>query len=265
MAALLSLYQNQFLIFVLILTRISGLVMTAPVLGLRTAPMQVRALLAVALAVVVTPFYWQTATEMPANLLGLALLLSHEILLGLSLGLCVYILFTGLQFTGQIMGQLSGMSLADVFDPAHDGSVPILSDLMDRVTLAVFVIIGGHRELMQVLLDKFRWMQQGNTSFGPSLLDAITQVTANSLALGVRAAAPAIVSLLLANLLLGLINRTMPQLNIIAVGFGLNVMILMLVTAASLGAIAWLFQDAAWETIDTVRDAFENLIPQPEL
>jgi flagellar biosynthetic protein FliR len=129
------------------------------------------------------------------------------------------------------------------------------------VTLAVFVIIGGHRELMQVLLDTFRWMPPGNTAFGPSLVDALTQVTSNSLALGVRAAAPAMVSLLLANLLLGLINRTMPQLNIIAVGFGLNVMILMVVTAASLSAIAWLFQDAAWETIDTMRDAFETLAP----
>lgn len=259
MADLLALYQNQFLVFVLILTRISGLVMSAPVLGLRSAPLQVRVILAVALAVLLTPFYWEASAAMPANLLRLGLLLGHELLIGLSLGLAIHVLFSGLHVTGQIMGQLSGMSLAEAFDPSQDASVPIFTELLDRVTLAVFVIIGGHRELMQVLLDTLEWMPPGNTSFGPTLLDALTEVTCSSLALGVRAAAPALISLLLANLILALISRTLPQLNVMAVGFGLNIMIVMLVTAASLGAIAWLFQDAAWETIDTMRGALEGL------
>lgn len=260
MSALLSLYQNQFLVFVLILTRISGLVMTAPVLGLKSAPMQIRGFLAVALAVLVTPFHWQESAAMPANTIGLSMLLVQEMLLGMSLGLSIHILFSGLHVTGQIMGQLSGMSLAEAYDPAQEASVPIFTDLMDKVTLAVFVIIGGHRALMQVLLDTFRWMPPGKTVLGPTLLDALTDVTCNSLALGVRAAAPALVALLLANLILGLISRTLPQLNVMAVGFGLNIMITMLVTMASLGAIVWLFQDSAWETLDRMRDAFEGLL-----
>lgn len=260
MASLLALYQNQFLVFVLILTRISGLVVSAPVLGLKSAPMQVRAFLAVAMAVMVAPFHWQSSATMPASAVGLSILLVQEMLLGMSLGLSIHILFSGLQVTGQIMGQLSGMSLAESYDPSQEASVPIFTEIMDKVTLAVFVIIGGHRELMQVLLDTFRWMPPGKTSFGPTLVDALTEVTCNSLALGVRAAAPALVSLLLANLVLGLISRTLPQLNIMALGFGINIMIVMLVAAASLGAVAWLFQDAAWETIDTMRDALAGLL-----
>src|SRR5687767_3938275 len=109
MAALLALYENQFLVFVLILTRVSGLVMSAPVLGLKNAPMQVRIILAVALAVIVTPFHWNDSADMPAHLPGLALSLVQELMLGLSLGLSIHILFTGLHVTGQVMGQLSGM------------------------------------------------------------------------------------------------------------------------------------------------------------
>jgi flagellar biosynthetic protein FliR len=258
MAALLSLYENQFLVFVLILTRISGLVTSAPVLGLKSAPLQVRIMLAVALAVLVTPFHWNTTADMPANLPGLVLLLVQELMLGLSLGLSIHVLFTGLHITGQVMGQLSGMSLAEVFDPSQDASVPVLSDLMDRVTLALFVIIGGHRQVMQVLLDTFHWMPPGKTTFGPTLVDALTEVTSQSLALGVRAAAPALMALLLSNLILGLISRTLPQLNVMALGFGINILIVLAVSAASLGAIAWLFQDAAWDTIDTMREALSN-------
>lgn len=262
MATLLALYENQFLVFVLILTRISGLVMSAPVLGLKSAPMQVRIILAVSLALIVAPYHWDATANMPANMPGLVLLLVQELMLGLSLGLSIHVLFTGLQVTGQVMGQLSGMSLAEVYDPTQEASVPVLSDLMDRVTLALFVIIGGHRQLMQVLLDTFKWMPPGETAFGPSLVDALTEVTVQSLTLGVRASAPAIVALLMANLILGLIGRTLPQLNVMALGFGVNILLVLLVMAGSLGAIAWLFQDAAWETIDTMRDAFANLLPE---
>lgn len=262
MAALLSLYQNQFLVFVLILTRISGLVISAPVLGLKSAPMQVRIVLAVALAVLVTPFHWQVTATMPANMVGLSLLLVQELLIGLSLGLSIHVLFTGVHVTGQMMGQMSGMSLAEVYDPAQEASVPVLSDIMDRVAVAVFVIIGGHRQLMLVLLDTFRWMPPGKTAFGPTLVDALTEVTTQSLTLGVRAAAPAMVALLLANLILGLISRTLPQLNVMALGFGINILLVLMVLGASLGAIAWLFQDAAWTTIDTMRDALADLMPE---
>ncbi|HTN74615.1 MAG TPA: flagellar biosynthetic protein FliR, partial [Pirellulaceae bacterium] len=260
MATLLALYQNQFLVFVLILTRISGLVASSPVLGLKSAPMQVRAFLAVALAIVVTPFHWQVTATMPANMPALAILLVQELMLGLSLGLSIHVLFSGLHVTGQVMGQLSGMSLAEVFDPSQEASVPVLADLMDRVTVAVFVIIGGHRQLMIVLLDTFKWMPPGKTAFGPTLVDALTEVTTQSLTLGVRASAPAIVALLMANLILGLISRTLPQLNVMALGFGINILLVLLVMCGSLGAIAWLFQDSAWETIETMREAFAGLV-----
>ncbi len=77
-----------------------------------------------------------------------------------------------------------------------------------------------------------------------------------------RASAPAIVALLLANLILGLISRTLPQLNVMALGFGINILLVLMIMMASLGAIAWLFQDAAWDTIDIMRDAFANLMPE---
>jgi flagellar biosynthesis protein FliR len=259
MAALLDLYQHQFLVFVLILTRISGLVMTAPVLGLKSAPMQVRGFLTVALALLVTPFHWHAATAMPSSVIELAAQLAREMMLGMSLGLSIHVLFTGLQVTGQLVGQLSGMSLAEAYDPAQEASVPLFTELLDKVTLAVFVILGGHRELMQVLLDTFRWMPPGQTVLGPTLFDALTEITCQSFALGVRAAAPALVALLLANLILGLISRTLPQLNVMAVGFGVNIMITMLMVGATLGAIVWLFQDSAWGTIDRLRDVLADL------
>jgi flagellar biosynthetic protein FliR len=252
---LLQLYLDQFLVFVLVLTRISGLVMTAPVFGPRSVPIQVRGLLAVSLSLIITPLHWGTYVVQPASLLNLLVLVGREAVVGLALGLGIMILFTGLQLAGQIMGQMSGMSLADIFDPSFDSSVPIFAQLMDLVTLAVFVAIGGHRQVMSALLDTFEVMPPGTGGFSPSMVGALVDVTTQSFMLGIRAAAPVMVALLLSVLVMGLISRTLPQLNVIAIGFSLNSMVLLATLSISLGAVAWIFQEQAEISIETLRAA----------
>ena len=75
--------------------------------------------------------------------------------------------------------------------------------------------------------------------------------------LGVRAAAPATVALLLATLVMGLISRTLPQLNILAVGFGLNAMVTFGSIAVSLGGLAWMFQEQIEPAVELLLEAFQ--------
>ena len=120
MSSLLLLYLDQFLIFVLVLTRVGCLLMTLPVLGTATVPIHVRAFLAVAIAIVITPLYWGFPIPPPENLLGLTVLLTREAVLGLALGLAVMILLSGMQLAGQVVSQISGLSLADVANPTSN-------------------------------------------------------------------------------------------------------------------------------------------------
>src|SRR5690349_1145338 len=117
MASLLNQYLDQFLIFVLVLTRIGALVAAMPFFGSQTIPVQVRALLAVALAVVITPLHWGLAPPQPANLLEFGVIIGREALLGVALGSAIMILLSGMQLAGQVISQMSGMSLADVVNP----------------------------------------------------------------------------------------------------------------------------------------------------
>jgi flagellar biosynthetic protein FliR len=164
-------------------------------------------------------------------------MLGREAMLGLALGLAVMILFTGLQLTGQIMGQMSGMSLADVFDPSSGTSVPVFAQLLDVVTLSVFVAIGGHRQVLDALLDTFRARPPGGDDFPANVVPTLTTVLGESFLIGFRAAAPMMVALLMSVLILGLISRTLPQLNVIAVGFSINSLIMLAVFSVSLGVI----------------------------
>ncbi|MEX0818054.1 MAG: flagellar biosynthetic protein FliR [Pirellulaceae bacterium] len=255
MSALIELYRDQLLLFVLVLTRIGTLIMTAPLFGSRDVPIRVRAFLAIGFALIVTPVHFDHARDMPDDLVNLAVLVAREAVLGLALGLAVMILFTGLQLTGQIIGQMSGMALADAFDPTFDASIPIFTKLLDAVTLSVFIAIGGHRQVMAAMLDTFRWRPPGVRDLPTNIVETFTEVTSESFVVGIRAGAPVMVALFLAVLLLGLISRTLPQLNVIAIGFSLNSMVMMVTLAASLSALAWVVQDHADTVIATIRDA----------
>jgi flagellar biosynthetic protein FliR len=253
-SALLDLYLDQVLVFTLVLSRVGGLVMTAPLLSGSYAPLRVRAFIAVGLSLLITPLHWDLPIDPPGNLLHLMVYVGGETIVGMALGLGVLILFAGIQIAGQIMGQMSGMHLADIVDPAFQASVPMFSRLLNMVALAAFVVIGGHRLLIDSLLDTFRWMPPGHALINTGLVDTLTTVLAQSFVLGVRTAAPAMVALLMALLVMGLISRTLPQLNVIAVGFSLNSMIMLAVLAITLGAMVWVFQDRVEPTIDSVRE-----------
>jgi flagellar biosynthetic protein FliR len=153
---------EKFLLFTLVLTRVSGLTMTAPIYGTKDVPLQVRALLAVALALLLAPSQWHVDVAHPGTTLNYLVFVGSELLIGTCLGLGVVILFSGVQLAGQLVGRIGGLMLADVFDPTTESSVPMFSRLLWLVTFSVFVCIGGHRVVMAGLLDTFRTIPPGS-------------------------------------------------------------------------------------------------------
>jgi flagellar biosynthetic protein FliR len=249
---------SRFLIFTLVLARTSALVMTAPIYGSLALPRQVRALLAVMLTLLVLPVQMNVSLAPVGHILDYARLLVNEVLIGLLLGLGITILLSGIQVAGQIVSQMSGLSLADVFNPGFDEDVSIFSQLFYFLTLAVFVAVGGHRIVTGALLDTFAWSPPGHAALGSDFVEVITNITTQSFALGIQAAAPLLAALLLSTLVLGLISRTLPQINIIAVGFGINSLLTLGMLFLSLGAVAWVFQEP---TIDVMRQLQELVRP----
>jgi flagellar biosynthetic protein FliR len=249
---------SRFMVFTLVLTRTSTLIMTAPIFSTQAMPRRVRALLAVMMSLLVTPIYLQTSLPPVENTIEYGRLLVNEALVGLLLGLGVTILFAGIQVAGQITSQMSGLSLADVFNPAVEEDVSVFSQLFYFLTLAVFVALGGHRIITEALLDTFAAAPPGAAALGNDFVEVLTNIAMQSFALGIRAAAPLMTALLLSNLVLGLISRTLPQINVIAVGFGVNALLAMGILFLSLGGIAWTFQDPAIDVLQQISAMFGN-------
>lgn len=246
---------NQFGTFVLVLARVGALVMTAPIFGTQAAPIQARAGLAIAMALIVTPLHSGALVADVSQLLVFGKVVINETLLGLLLGLGVMILLSGVQLTGQLVSQLGGTAIAEGVDPNLDETVPVYSQMFYFLTLAMFVLLDGHRLLAEALLDTYVWLPPGKAALGDSFITALTTLLGQSFVLGIRAAAPAMTALLLATLVLGLVSRTVPQLNILAIGFNLNALLTIGVVLVSLGAIAWAFPQATVDAIGLLREA----------
>jgi len=159
---------------------------------------------------------------------------------------------------GQVVSQMSGMSLADVFNPGFDANVSVFSQLFFFLTLAVFVALGGHQIVMEALLETFRWAPPGQAVLGDNVVETLTAILTQSFWLGLRAAAPMLTALFLSTIVLGLISRTLPQLNILLVGFNLNALLTLAAMFISLGALAWTFQEQTEEVLQSLQGVIER-------
>jgi flagellar biosynthesis protein FliR len=250
-----SLLLGKVAIFALVLARVGSLVATAPLLQIAAIPNRVKALLAVTLALLVAPLQPVASYVSPWNLVTFANLLFNEVLIGLLLGLGMQVLMSGIQVTGQLISQLSGMSLAEISSPTFDDGSNVFAELIQYSTLALFVVLGGHRLVVGALLDTFAWVPPGHGAYGESFTDVMIGLMGQSFQLGIRAAAPIMIALLLATLVLGLVSRTLPQINVIAVGFGLNSLLTIGALLFCLGTVMWTFQDPIVAAIDSLVEA----------
>ncbi len=251
----IDLISTHLYVFLLVLGRVGGVVTTAPLFSAIAVPRNVRMILALALAVLVAPAQVATSASQPASLVEGGLAVGVEVLVGLALGLGTALLIAGAQLAGQLIAQLSGLSLAEVFDPNLGTETPLLGQLLGLFSMAVYLLIGGHRWLLAGLLDSFRALPIGGSYLPEAVPRALVSLVSESFSLGIRIAVPAVLALLLASIILGLVGRTLTQLNVMSLGFGLNIVVALVALALSLGSAAWLLEDQLQPAISQMVDA----------
>ncbi len=231
---------------VLVMTRLSTLLMAMPAVGVGV-PKRVRAFLALLLTILLLPTV-AAGTAVDAlpqidNLLELVIAVAREGLIGLLIGATIQLIITGLQLGGEAITSTGGMQLGDAVDPTTSSSMPSVARLVGLLVTAVMLIIGGHRILLGVLLDSFQALPAGQVEFHDSMMTLIVDQLSAGMAAGLRVAAPVIAALLLSNLVTGLISRTLPQINVLAIGLSINALAMLIVLALTIGSAGLIFRD----------------------
>jgi flagellar biosynthesis protein FliR len=203
----------QFLAYGLMLVRVSVVILTAPVLGNTRIPGQVKAALALSLTLLLYLAAPPRALPEP------------------------YLLFTGIQMAGQIIDIQIGFGLVNVIDPAGGQQVSILGQFYYLIAMLFFLAVDGHHALIKALGDSFTLLPAGGIGWldqaakaGPLLAGFFTKL----FVIAFQVAAPSVAVLFLTNLSMGLLSRTIPQMNVFIVGMPLNIIVGLLVTFLSL-------------------------------
>ena len=145
-----------------------------------------------------------------------------------------------------------------MFDPALDQQVPLFSRLLFLVTVAVFVCLGGHRMVMAGLLDTFQTIPPGGGGISRLGGQGICNAGESELSAWHPRRRSRRDGAAAGQLDLGLVGRTLPQLNILSLGFGLNAMLAFAALGLTLGAAAWAFQDQIQPALEVIFDALKT-------
>lgn len=241
--------------FALVLTRVSGLMITAPLFGSSVIPARIRVAMVVALAVMTFPL---VASHVPAGLTLTSVLTGvvGELLIGITIGLSLSLLLMGAEVGGMMVGRQAGLALANVFNPATDSQVSITGQVYTIAFTIVFLLAGGHRAAVAALLDTFAVIPVLSFQMNESVILLLAEMLAAAFILGIRLAGPVLIALFLVGTALAFLSRTMPQLNILTVGFAIRAIVALAVAALAMGASGDLFVDAIWDGVERIRLTF---------
>jgi flagellar biosynthetic protein FliR len=227
--------------FMLVLARAAGLIVGAPFWGSRMVPLPVRIWVSIVLAIATYPLVKITALPGGISLLSVSLALVGETFLGLVLGWMAQMIFAGMRLAGQAIETKSGLGFIQLVDPHEGGSTGIFSAFLEVLAGLVFFAMNGHHLLIQALVASYTVFPLAGDKFATRLLEGVVGSAGQIFAIGLRVSAPVVIGLLLSDIVLGILARAIPQMNIFMVAqplqFGLAIFLLML----SLPALVWFF------------------------
>ncbi|HZW14176.1 MAG TPA: flagellar biosynthetic protein FliR [Noviherbaspirillum sp.] len=219
--------------FVWPLTRILGLIATAPLFGNLSIPVRVKVGLGVMLSIVIAPTVPEVPAIDPMSLAGF-LILIQQLVIGLAMGFAMRIVFAAVEMAGEISGLTMGFGFATFFDPQTRGRSSAISQFLALLTLMIFLALNIHLMMLSTLADSFVTMPIAATPVGTGGFRQLTNWGGLIFSAGVQLALPILAALLLTNIALGVLTRAAPQLNLFGIGFpitlgaGLLVLMLML-------------------------------------
>ncbi len=203
----------------------TGLFVVAPIFGRRNIPTYFKIGFAFFTALILVNTTAVQTVEYDDNLIGYALLVSKEFLIGLSMGYVAYLTYNAIYIAGEIIDMQIGFGVVNVLDPVSNIQVPVTSNLYFIISMLLFLSMNGHHMLIKALFDSFAELPPGDAVFRAEISDNILGIFGTVLSTGVRIAAPVVATVLILDVALGTISKMVPQMNIFVIGMPLKIII----------------------------------------
>ena len=242
-------------IFFLTIIRLTGMIVLAPIFSRREIPVLVRVWIGVLLAFVMLPRNVLNHVTEIDGFFSLALYGINEFLIGLTIGFIAFT-FTSVMFlAGRMIDTQMGFGMVNVFDPQTNLQIPVMGNFYNMFLILLFLVLNGHHMLIKALEFSFQRIPIGlMISFDAVFIERFVHIYTQFFVLAFQFSAPVIATIFLANVLLGVLARTMPQMNIFVVGLPLKIGIGLLTVIISLQFFVPFSQNLFDILFDSIRE-----------
>ena len=224
-------------VLLLIFVRVSAFFVTIPLFSYKTIPSQLKIVLAFVLSWMMYYTFSIEAFTINGDYL---LLVLKEAIVGLVLGLVVYIVFSAVQIAGGFIDFQMGFAMANIVDPQTGVQSPLMGQFFNFLLLLVFLAINGHHLVLDGIFYSYQFMpiDQFFPKFGDvESIEYIMKLFVAVFAIAFQMSAPIIATLFLVTLALGITGKTVPQLNIFVVGFPIKIAVGFILLVTMMGVM----------------------------
>ncbi|QUH20822.1 flagellar biosynthetic protein FliR [Alkaliphilus sp. B6464] len=232
---LISFILVNFQLFILILVRVTGLFVISPIFGRNNLPTIMKIGLSITVALILLPLKINGFYLEIDNMRTLMFWSISEFLIGIIIGLIAFIYFSIVYLAGTIVDIQMGFGMVNIMDPQTNAQMPLMGGFYNILLTLVFLTINGHHQMIKSLIYSYEILPIGfNISVSESLINYLIKIFTDTFILAFQLSAPILIAIFLANVILGILARTMPQMNIFIVGLPLKIAIGIIIILLSL-------------------------------
>ncbi|MBI2567108.1 MAG: flagellar biosynthetic protein FliR [Candidatus Schekmanbacteria bacterium] len=241
------------------LLRTSGIIFFAPIFGNEAVPLQVRAAFTLLVTALLGPTLDNVSIPVPATLFGFVGIAVAELLIGMAIGFVARAFFAAFLFGAQLMDFQVGFAMVNILDPELGTQVSLLAVVTNIMAILLFLAGNGHHWFLMAARDSFALLPIGEAHIGAGVMELLIRVGGSIFALGLQVSSPILVVLILLDLAMGLIARTVPQIQILIVGFPLKIGGGMIVFSMSLAAFSAVMKSGFRQILEQIGETLRLL------
>jgi len=228
-------------LYLLFWARVAGLFLTAIPFNHRNIPVQLKIWFAALVAFFIFSSYWQVQIAVASDLGGYLLQFLGELLTGAAIGFLTQIAFAVFQVAGQFIDMQTGFGVVNVIDPQSGLQYPVIGTFKYLIAVIFFLTINGHHYLLAALNKSYHIIPIGKAHISGSLVSWILNLAGGMFSTAFQIALPILGALFIADLALGVIARTVPQMNVFLVGMPLKIGLGLALVLVMMPYLVWAF------------------------
>ncbi|KNF08830.1 flagellar biosynthesis protein FliR [Gottschalkia purinilytica] len=229
---ILDILMNKYQVFIFILIRTTGIFIISPIFSRNNIPNILKIGFSFIMSIILVNVV--NVEQTIFNDLEFLIVCTKELVIGLMIGFISYLFFTLFYLSGQIIDMQVGFSMVNVLDPQSNTQVPIMGNFYYMLATVIFLIVNGHHFLIEALVKSYEYVGIGTAIFNDNLLKQFIFIIGKIFIIAFKISSPILVTIILVDALLGILARTMPQMNVFIVGLPLKIIIGISIIIASL-------------------------------